>query len=277
MRTIPVVLALGLCGGLYGGTLGGCVRTPPNETPDAATDASDAATDASNPAPDASIDGFPDGCHYDCFGALECRSGMVRYSPPTAVPCAHWTGECPHTDMTCREGCAQGDFSVPFLRLRSFDLRDRLAALCSETPAARPGDACEPLLCRPTRAAALADGSVTQSYLRCGANSQCETDEPPVIERYLEPCTPTAAQYGRPGESGYVSDGYESYCLIHHDAEAGCVRQGRTILCLGDWDCPQGSTCDAGLRRLDLPTALGTPVCRPGPRGPLRPSDLSCP
>lgn len=90
-----------------------------------------------------------------------------------------------------------------------------------------------------------------------------------MIAGYLDPC-PRAAVHVNANLRDDVVDASPDqtfdlpWCLVAHGA-AGAVRHGLTLTCLGDWDCPSGSTCDV------FPDPLGpTPpgaVCRPGARG----------
>jgi hypothetical protein len=142
---------------------------------------------------------------------------------------------------------------------------------CAEAIEARIGDTCANA-CRPTRAALAADGTVmSMTYLGCGSG-WCQTVPAPTVIGYLEPCSAAlVAQYGTTNASGLVAGG--EVCLIAWDGGAGAARSGRTIQCLGDWFCPQGSLCDDEIVRLDGGSPVG--VCKPGPRGTLTPAILA--
>src|SRR5262245_19647565 len=65
------------------------------------------ATHARDPSGGSGTDASNDpNCHWDCFGAIECRGGKATAWAHAPVPCSEWTGQCPHVDVTCAAGCA---------------------------------------------------------------------------------------------------------------------------------------------------------------------------
>ena len=226
--------------------------------------------------PDGGLDADPDAdpnadpnCHFDCFGALECRDGKAIAWAHTPVPCWAWTGRCPRTEVTCAGGCALEFYDDRVVEYGRQTL-DGLRALCAETPLAAVGDRCDESGCVPVRAATAEDGTARLTYLACElATRTCTVTGAPVIDRYLEGCPLAAASLGRNLQEGVVSVTPRptfdlQWCLVARN-DAGDVRHGLTLSCIGDWDCPASSTCDT-FRDTDfgdLPVAL----CRPGPRG----------
>jgi hypothetical protein len=164
-------------------------------------------------------------------------------------------------------------------------LANAAAALCSETPEAKPGDACDHYStetygagsphhpCLPTRAQVGSDGSVIgQTYLACGADDVCVAAAAPAVPSYLAPCAATVvSQWGGPGVTGLVTGGD---CLLAWDETNQRMTSGTTILCLGDWECPEHALCDGSLPVLDYP-GVTQAVCKPGPRGTLTPAMLT--
>jgi hypothetical protein len=148
------------------------------------------------------------------------------------------------------------------------------AVFCAETPEARVGDPCttfsEGLVkeCLPTRAQVDANGVVIgQTYLACGV-STCASRPPPIVPEYLAPCpTDVVEQHGGNNVNGIVGAGTH-LCLLAWDAVTQTTKSGKTISCLGDWECPQDALCD------DLGVSFFG-ACKPGPRGVLTPAMLS--
>jgi hypothetical protein len=199
----------------------------------------------------------------DSVGDAPCKCGS-SYAACSGNLVIDWaggdefvcTGTCAYTSVTCRDGCD--------LEWRTEYLGEAapLAMFCRETPTAMPGDPCSPLGCRPTRAREQPDGSAVQDYLTCdNTTRQCVPGKPPVVTDYLAPCDDWAIEHGGPDRSGVAN-----HCLIAWDPDAELSRHGRTIGCIGDWECPQGSSCDDRLENLQFGWTH-PPVCRPGPRG----------
>lgn len=220
---------------------------------------------------DAADHGGDDYCEdYHCYGEVSCRDDKAHVTGNEAIPCHEWDGSCPSRTVTCAEGC-----DLPMSAENDFDdgWWDRVEILCAETPAAQVGDPCAND-CLPTRAVADATGAVTQTYLSCDfASRTCAAAEPPLIESYLAPCPETAAAHAGPGVSGISSaapdtgPGADALCLVAWDETAQAMRHGMTVGCIGDWQCPEGASCDASLATLPADDRSPGPVCRPGARG----------
>jgi hypothetical protein len=193
----------------------------------------------------------------ECWSSnLWCEGGVViSWYGGDNVPC---DSECQYDEHFCAEGC---DVEFPVGALGSPP-----EWFCRETPAAQVGDPCAPLLCLPTRAVTQPDGSVLQTYLECdGASLECIAVPPPSVNGYMDACPSEAAQFGGEGVAG-VAAGGGHLCLIAWDIGLGASRHGQTITCVGDWECPQGSSCDDAVVTLPYGEAFEA-VCRPGPRG----------
>lgn len=227
----------------------------PDESENAGADASASAADASDAAPDA--DPY---CHYDCFGYHECSDGVVTSWDHTPVPCEYWEGECPHSvTYECERGCRTDVDSIgPFE-----DPRD----MCEEFRPKQAGDPCtEEAHCEPQVATIdYQTDTVVNVYLTCDLElGVCVERDPPVVEDYL-------AQCGL--EPPIDGEGY-SYGVMNVDTCSGglclyvegdtCVRQGCTIACDSDDDCPMGSVCQS------------LAYCKPGPPNMVG-IDLTCP
>jgi hypothetical protein len=207
---------------------------------------------------DGSVDGFGPDCKFECVGELQCRDGFAYARTNAPVPCVEWVGSCPGTTAQCSGGC-----DLVFSAHRTDDWSGQLAALCRDTQVAKVGDSCANQ-CLPTRAVADAQGNVTQQYLACTGGT-CAAAAAPSVGNYLGACGAMAVQFGAPGVTGVVSDGTNA-CLLAWDTAAGKTRQGSTIFCIGDWECPSGSSCDDSLPFVDDVGVIGA-VCRPGARG----------
>jgi len=209
---------------------------------------------AAEPGPSGSADASPDAdlyCHYDCFGFHECENGVVTSWDHTPIPCDVWAGECPHyKSYFCERGCRMDVSSIePFEEPR---------AMCEENRPKQIGDSCaEPSQCDPQVATIeYVDGVpvVTNVYLECDlALGECVEREPPVVVDYLALCGLEAPLDG-PGLSYGVRD--SAICsggLCIYVEQESCVRQGCTISCDSDDDCPMGFVCN------------GNSYCKPGP------------
>jgi hypothetical protein len=193
---------------------------------------------------------------------------------------------------TCAAGCATtGDVGQRQL-LPGFDLfrlAKHAAALCNETPEAKAGDPCSraflsPHGCAPTRAKLATDGSVIgHDYLACSdTTKQCIASPGPTISGYLAACdAATLAQHGAANVNGVVavdvtmaSNPMRRACLLAWDSAAQAISSGRSISCIGDWECPAGSLCDDQIAVLGV-AAQKIAACKPGPRGTLTPAMLT--
>ena len=242
---------------------------------DAARDDGDASDDRGRDVnDDGEAESYDPNCHYDCFGFSECHDGIVTTWAHTPVPCAYWTGECPHyTGYTCERGCR---IDVDHIYDPWIDPRE----MCEEWRPKEVGDPCDdPTDCEPQVAAVDESGNVINVYLDCDLETgTCVARDPPIVEDYLAQCG-IAAPFGD-------SDGWE-YGFVRTDACSGgvcliceretCVLQGCSIRCDSDDDCPMGSVCwtDAYDWTPSGPGSDRT-VCKPG-RPYLIGVDLNCP
>ena len=206
-------------------------------------------------------------CHWDCFGHNECHDGVVTTWAHVPVPCEYYDGECPHeVSYTCERGCRTDTDTVyePYY----LDPKE----MCEEGRPKHAGDPCAVAAdCEPQVAEVDGQGHVTNVYLRCDeATGTCVAREPPVVEDWLAPCGIAAPLGSSEGyEYGFVTTDACSggVCLINE--EETCVRQGCTIRCDTDDDCPPGSTCQRDYP--DWTESLGAwttstwaDVCKPG-------------
>jgi hypothetical protein len=182
---------------------------------------------------------------------------------PTPVPCWEWTDTCAPVDrVQCEYGC---DVEGSYWEVTSGLIDQR--RVCAEYPTARAGDPCTyEYDCRPTRLELQADGSLHQTYLSCGLEV-CEViNDPPALPGYLGACEPQLRV--DPGSSGAYGS-----CLFV-DVPGDCLYTGISQRCDGDWECPQGSSCDSSLPRFGPSDGA---YCRPGLRGaPLPIEALTC-
>ena len=155
------------------------------------------------------------------------------------------------------------------------------AALCTKTPVAQAGDACDAAQhpCLPTRVQLAADGTVAgQDYLACD-NGTCVAAPPPVVASYLQACAAEilareTAQSAAHADVDTVDNFNGGWCLVAWDDAAQRAATGVTIACMGDWDCPAQSLCDDRIPLVGA-TADRPGVCKPGPKGTLTPAMLS--
>jgi hypothetical protein len=212
-------------------------------------------------------------------GAAETRFDCYSMGAGTSSMCYEkYAGE----EVQCTSGCAVTGFkTVAVTDAQASQLKafvSNASVLCAETPVAQVGDACDSSgshPCLPTRAQLAADGTVaSQSYLACAETGQCVAAAAPVIAGYLQPCDPaTLTSYGVVDANGAVAS-YISACLLAWNSNTQAITSGRTISCIGDWECPEGSLCDDMIVDLMSPSQRLN-VCKPGPRGVLTPGMLS--
>jgi hypothetical protein len=183
------------------------------------------------------------------------------------------------TSVTCPSGCAIQGWRLTYVADPSDpveSLRDP-SVLCKGAPERKVGDPCSGEgSCQPTVARLNDDGTVaSMSYLTCSGGT-CVEAPPPVYEGYLEGCDPDVVAYrGGAGVLGVVTDRSRTSseaCLLAWDETAQATASGRTLTCVGDWQCPVGSLCDDQIPLLN--DGRG-PICKPGPRGTLTPAMLS--
>jgi hypothetical protein len=234
---------------------------------------------------------FNPSCHYDCFGAVTCKDGIVTVWAHAPVPCEFWTGECPHQQAgTCQRGCSTA-------RLSSYNpFQTCPLTICKEASPKLPGDGCEADQdCRPTRAetedeirqrdggleSLPGDGGVRQTYLRCDpTKKECVEAPEVVVPDWMKACDPALLAAQDPGAYGPVVDPScaGGVCVISAIHDDKCRPQGCSRWCSGDDECPQGAVCqqvvvgvcaegaDAGQRA----------YCKPGSRNDLG-AGLVCP
>jgi hypothetical protein len=197
-------------------------------------------------APDASVDGSGEIC--DCWPMLACNA-MVVYE---------WGGFGPEDPDACEQSCLIDSYpctngcDVEGATFYEWDFAPE--ALCAGTPDAVVGDACTSV-CIPTHG----------TYLACDPSThQCVATSAPVVEDWLAPCVDVPA----PPQPGFVGVDALHSCLMQDVPAASCFATAHSIQCNGDWECPEGATCDD-----DLPGGGGA-WCRPGARG--TPLDLGC-
>jgi hypothetical protein len=257
----------------------GCAEPPdPGSPPDAGVDGGYPDRDATDVLPDRPADVPPDfdpGCHYDCFGFVACKDGVVTEWVHAPVPCAQWNGECPHRQVgQCQRGCGAERMDHRF--------EPCPLTICREHYPKAVGDGCqEDGDCRPTRAlptteADTADGGaadaggtgVRQTYLRCDQDSgRCVERAAPIVPDWLGPCDPAVL---RPLDEGAYGAAIDSSCtggrclvLVPHDRS--CIWQGCSKSCVSDDDCPQGAVCqEAPAVACGVSTDLKG-YCKPGP------------
>ena len=203
--------------------------------------------------PDASIDGWFEGCHYDCFGYGECSDGVVTTWEHAPVPCEEWTGECPHgVAYECERGCRTVVDSIGPVGLAS--------DMCEENRPKHVGDPCtEETHCRPAVATVTGDGSVTNVDLTCDLDAgECVERDPPTIADLYQGCgmvapIPPMGTYSTGvAETDACSGGVCAYAE-EYPAES-CIWQTCTARCTSDGEYPPGTICDDyGAQRVCLP------------------------
>jgi hypothetical protein len=210
---------------------------------------------------DAAGDGVSPGCQYDCSALLQCRADVVYERAHAPIACELWQGSCPGRAHGCAASCDVSFTAMPGMENWS----DAMHVFCAETPVAKVGDSCASR-CLPTRAVADAQDNVTQQYLACDAAlGVCVAAEPPAVAGYLGACVPSGEAWKTPGATGFAGAG-DHACLVAFSPQTLDSKVAATIYCVGDWQCPQGSSCDDGLLNLDRPD-IAHSVCRPGARG----------
>jgi len=206
---------------------------------------------------DAPSDADPS-CHWDCFGLHECHDGVVTTMRHGPVPCEHWQGVCPRREsFRCERGCRTDvTYLYPGAEARE---------MCEEHRPKQVGDPCrDDSECRPEVATWDAQGNVTNVYLRCDvAAGTCVAREPPVVADWLAPCG--LVPDDSPGFAyGVTASAACSGGLCAFLETETCVKQGCTIPCSTDGQCPVGAVCEEGT------------YCKPGPPN-LIGVGLSCP
>jgi hypothetical protein len=195
------------------------------------------------------------GCHYDCFGGVGCITGGIWIYGRGAIPCCHFGDPIPGEDSPAGP-CAE---------------TDKPAYVCASRGCARPADP-RYRRCAYKRPMVLPGsevyyrvhcaGSSRRAGDRCSADTDCRpsaTDARLRCElpagRCVETPRPTApAGYGE--SCGLASGGNDEVvwafpnarrdlrlCHVATDFAPGCLRQGMTMHCLLDEDCPAGSIC----------------------------------
>jgi hypothetical protein len=232
------------------------------------------------------------GCHWDCFGGHTCENGEIWTLLTWAAPCCNYDDPWPMSGPVCGdllvtscpagETCITGSVDARYkdcVYQASYGNKDYLPGpatteflrlLCSGSQPKKAGDSCtSDSDCRPAAA------SVTSALACDTASKQCAlAPRPSAPAGYMQPCVPS-------GQTPFSELVYElpSKELCHATGPAsagGCVKQGLTLPCVFDEDCPTGSICLCGKRaqggRLRFCAAA---TDRTTPAG--RTAGLSCP
>ncbi len=212
--------------------------------------------DAPRSAPDVhKPDSCQPGCHWDCFGGgAVCQDGKLYRLGRGAAPCCRFEDPWPFPGPVCSSGtlyacltkCAPVDsrYAHCFAPTPAADMPDSMAHLfklsCAETQYAIPGTACQTDdQCRPM-------AMDVSSRLACDlASHQCNIisrpDRPPD---FGASCGLTKADVPFGSETDFVTAGKN--CAVCHVAKylyTECPRQGCTMPCQYDEDCPEGTVC----------------------------------
>jgi hypothetical protein len=191
------------------------------------------------------------------------------------------TNNCSKADSfstsTCTQGCR---IEATYPPNRSFGslsaLNGKQALLCSENDATIGTPCDDAIACDATRAAVASDGTVTQIYLKCGAEKTCEpATPPPTWTASLAACdAATKTQYGVADVNGAKALTDRTACLLAWDATTSTAATAVTKYCIFDSQCPSNAMCDTEIASIADNFTGGFGVCKPGPRGVLSPAML---
>ena len=216
-------------------------------------------------------------CHGDCFGYFECVDGEVWESLHAPVPCDDPAYPyCPKwVDHVCEEGCAVQPLRVDYAYFAD------PASMCAGAPSKMPGDPCHGSLdCYPPPARVNEYGNLVDTYLYCDWDTNtCVSRNVPWMDNWLASCS-AADVFASTGRSGYVFDYkhcWTGVCVFADDPAESCVRQGCSVWCNSDEECPFNSVCDESLVKHDERPGDDrfSGVCKIGPAGDM--SLLPCP
>jgi hypothetical protein len=213
----------------------------------------DAQVDVAPEIPDISHDTCQPGCHWDCMtgGGVTCIDNTLYQMQAGAAPCCRttdpWPGggpPCTSARYVCATTCQKVDsrYSHCFAQRPSAEmprelLNHVLRLGCAEATYASVGDVCDgDEQCRPMAASVF-------SRLACDVVSQkCVVAARPVPPlTFGGDCGLKAAEM-----SGRFTDSVVlgKFCPLCHIAkDPACLRQGCTISCEFDEDCPMGTVC----------------------------------
>jgi hypothetical protein len=247
---------------VMGGLLWGCTHARAGRAPDAAVDApiavaidAAAATDAPADAPAEAAPPIDADCHqdcfWDCFGGSQCANGKIYQFIVGPGECCHYS-DWPGPEKACTGigyPCASGTCATPDPRYQQclaligrrsdFTYRDaeRWELWCTDGAPKMPGAPCaDDGDCRPA-----ADGI---GRLRCDAGTHtCVAEARPAPPAdYGASCGLGANDVSRLGEGVVWQAPNCALCQVMR-SDDGCLRQGCTMACTYDEDCPTGSIC----------------------------------
>jgi len=260
----------------------------------AAASPSDAGTDATpdTPSPERDApthDGCDEYCHWDCFGGVQCTAGKVWLLGNGPAPCCRYGDPWPYGGIVCSTGepiaCEGGSCIVPDARYTDcLNAYGRKADTCSVSEGT-VGTACElpRLYCPQGAPKHPGDACASDADCRPAAEgvSRLNCDVGGTATCVEEPRPDAPASYGT--SCGFANDAFDPYtgatekvvggpnggddcalCQVAWNA-GGCLRQGCTMTCVFDEDCPEGSVClcdDAGGRYCAAATDRTTPEGR---------------
>lgn len=209
-------------------------------------------------------DGQPQQCYFECFEQYTCADGVATEFPSASrlVDCSAPLGTCPQgLQVACARGC-RADLQGPYFP-HGYD--DTPAIMCEENRPKQVGDPCvDESGCRPEVATWDAQDVVTNVYLRCDVGAgRCVVRDPPVVPDWLAHCG--LVDDGQPGDAFGAKPTTAcagGWCL--YEETSTCVKQGCTITCTSDGECPPGAVCQ------------DHQICKPGPPNSIG-VDLTCP
>ncbi len=192
------------------------------------------------------------GCHWDCFtSALRCVNGKVySFAGGAPYPCCKssdpWPGGGPACSVGVVHTCKQGCVKQVDQRYRScldppsnyahrpFEGAHIVKLACQETTFKGAGDACtQHTDCRP---AAGAD------RLECDPKGGCVAVKRPAAPGGFGSYCGITPKASKGWDSVVMSVG-GSPCHVAWDSAKACWRQGWTMTCQYDEDCPLGTVC----------------------------------
>jgi len=256
----PLVPSLSL---LLALALSSCVddRSLPSDT-GLGYDSRDGATsDAVDPLSDA----FPSGeclpgCHWDCFpgGGTVCKAGIVyQYGGGGSVPCCNFADPWPYPGPECTSGSSYTCLTstchdvtkLPYYQclarthgyvedIGSVSTIPHLLKLyCDADPLRHKGDPCTTDAdCRPAVAGPL----------KCNpAAGECAPATPaPMPPDFGDSCGLDVTDlYQKPGTDWLTVGKTCKLCHVVYDFAGQCLKQGCSIACQYDEDCPPGTVC----------------------------------
>lgn len=202
-------------------------------------------------------------CHVDCWGGISCRNGIAYGSFAGAQPCSSGTSCKSYPLYQCQKGCSKNVNRFVGSHNNNSPL------LCEEWREKSVGEPCQTHReCQPYH---FYGNQPKGTYLRCDIKTKKCVEVTENTSDYMKECKEDVQRHAGTQITGFIESNSctHGYCII--EDTKNCVKNGCTMPCMKNEQCPNGSTCMLNYRNINgfyRPKNNGAPVpllgvCKP--------------